>query len=277
MTDPRETLSNGRVAHVSLRDTVQAEQFVPGERRRVSVPVADIARAPGSAATQRQVLMGEPFLVLEDRDGQAFGQAELSGYVGYLASAELAPWVEPTHVVSARSTFAFSSPDFKSPGPVALSLGSRLTITGSDKRFFESVCGHFIPANHLRPAESVETDPVGVAERLLSTPYLWGGNSAFGIDCSGLVQIALGACGIACPGDSDQQEKALGKRLPQGSQPRRGDLLFWKGHVAWVVDEDRLLHANAWQMATACEPLRPAISRIADQGGGPVTSHVRVL
>ena len=277
MTDPRQTLSNGRVAHVSLRDTVKAEQFVAGERRRVSVPVADIRNAPGSAATQRQILMGEPFLVLEDRDGQAFGQAELNGYVGYLASAELAPWVEPTHVVIARSTLAFSSPDFKSPGPVALSLGSRLTIAGSNNGFFETICGHFIPANHLRRTDATETDPVGVAERLLGTPYLWGGNSAFGLDCSGLVQIALGACGIACPGDSDQQEKTLGKKLPHGSQPRRGDLLFWKGHVAWVAGKDRLLHANAWQMAVAHEPLQAAIARIADQGDGPVTSHVRLL
>ena len=276
MTDPRETLSNGRVAHESLRETVTADRYVPGKRFRVSVPVANVRRTPQSAATERQLLLGEPFCVLENRNGHAFGQAEECGYVGYLASDQLGPWVEPTHAVSARSTFAFSRPDFKTPDPIALSFGSQVTVTDSDARFSETTCGQFIPVQHLRPIDDFESDPVSIAERLLGTPYLWGGNSAFGIDCSGLVQIALTACGIACPGDSDQQEKSLGHKLPADTSPQRGDLLFWNGHVAWVADNDRILHANAWNMAVAYEPTQSAISRIAEQGDGLITSHIRL-
>ena len=120
------------------------------------------------------------------------------------------------------------------------------------------------------------TDPVAVAELFLGTHYLWGGNSRFGVDCSGLVQAGLLACGIACPGDSGDQERALGEDLPEDTPAKRGDLLFWKGHVAWVAGENLLLHANAYHMAVAFEPMDKAIARIISQGDGPVTSHKRL-
>jgi len=122
----------------------------------------------------------------------------------------------------------------------------------------------------------VADDPVTIATVLLGTPYLWGGNSAFGIDCSGLVQAACMVCGIACPGDSDMQAAGLGQLVTDGSPPRRGDLLFWKGHVAWVSGPDTILHANAHHMAVAYEGLVAAVARIAAQGGGPVTAHRRL-
>ena len=135
----------------------------------------------------------------------------------------------------------------------------------------------YIPTAHLRPVDQAEGDPVAVAERFLGTPYHWGGNSGFGIDCSGLVQAACLACGIPCPGDSDLQEAALGRTLPADAVLRRGDLLFWKGHVAWVAGPDLLLHANAHHMAVALEPLLPALARIEGQGDGPVTRRARLL
>ena len=274
MSDPRATPFNGRVAHVPLRGQVEAERFTEGVRKRIAVPVAGLHR--GGPALERELLLGEPFLVLEKADGQSFGMAELSGYVGTVASAALDDWAEPTHVVKVRATFGFSQASIKVPGPVSLSLGSRVSAVGEEGRFLRSAEGWFLPRAHLAPLQQVESDPVAVAERLLGTPYLWGGNSAFGIDCSGLVQAGLRACGLPCPGDSDQQLRALGQPVPEGEAAQRGDLIFWKGHVAWVADPEMLLHANAYHMAVAYEPLDEAIARIEAQGDGPVIGHRRL-
>ncbi|MGB1209466.1 MAG: C40 family peptidase, partial [Paracoccaceae bacterium] len=144
----------------------------------------------------------------------------------------------------------------------------------TEGRFAQTSLGH-IPTQHLAPLPHAFPDPAAVAELFLGTPYLWGGNSRWGIDCSGLVQAAFLACGIPCPGDSDQQQAALGPRLPPQTPKQRGDLLFWRGHVAWVVDAQTLLHANAHHMAVAHEPIETAILRIAAQGDGPMTAHIR--
>jgi cell wall-associated NlpC family hydrolase len=132
----------------------------------------------------------------------------------------------------------------------------------------------FLPASHLAPLDHRETDFVAVAERFLGTPYLWGGKTNYGLDCSGLVQLALTACGIRCPRDSDMQERALGA-LVDMKNLRRGDLVFWKGHVAIVRDPKTFLHANAFHMAVAVEPIAEAIARIAG-AGSEVTSVKRL-
>lgn len=267
MTDRRLTPANGRVAHVSLRGQVAADTFVEGELARVAAPLADLCAAPGGAR-DRQLLAGAAFLVLERRDGWAFGRAEADGYVGWLAEAALAGWVAPTHRMAAPATHLYPAPDLKARETARLSLGAHLTVTGATGAFLRTDTGAFVPAAHLRPLGAWEDDPVRVAESLIGTPYLWGGNSRDGIDCSGLVQAALFACGRPCPGDSDLQAAALGRPLPAGAALRRGDLAFWPGHVGWLADAGTLLHANAHHMAVAAEPLAGAVARIAEAGGG---------
>ena len=184
-------------------------------------------------------------------------------------------------------TYAKTIPDFKAYEDILdLSFGSLLSVTGQEGRWSEVALrlvenpdkglGFFVPTCHLRSVQELESDPVKVAELFLGTPYLWGGNSAFGIDCSGLIQVACEACDIRCPGDSDMQEAELGRLLTEDEPLQRGDLLFWKGHVAMVVDSERLIHANAHHMAVAYEGINDAIARIERQGDGPVTSRKRL-
>jgi len=278
VTDRRLTPANARVAHVALRGQVSAPRFTKGAARLVTVPAADLLHAPGGRR-ERQLLMGDSVTCLEDHKGWSFVQAARDGFVGYLRSDQLC-WegdddTPPTHRVSARATHLYPTPDFKAHELALLSHGARLHVSGRDGRFAETPQG-FVPAVHLTPLDQPAIDLVGVADLFLGTPYLWGGNSVSGIDCSGLVQAGCLTCDIACPGDSDLQQASLGTDLPDDAPLQRGDLLFWKGHVAWVVDAETLLHANVHHMAVAYEPLHDAIDRIARQGDGPVTARKRL-
>jgi cell wall-associated NlpC family hydrolase len=272
--DRRRTAMNDRVAAAALQAVAGDRRLVEGEARRIAVPVADLLNAP-EGRRERQLLCGEAVTLYEERAGWAFVQAARDGYAGYLRCAELAADFAATHRVSAPATHVYSQADFKSPERCSLSYASQVAVTGEEGRFAVTPEG-FIPRAHLAAAAERAADPVAVAEMFLGTPYLWGGNSRFGIDCSGLVQAALLACGLPCPGDSDQQEAETGGLLPEGTAARRGDLLFWKGHVALVRDAETLIHANAHHMAVALEPLQPAIARILEQGDGPVTAHKRL-
>ncbi len=274
MTDPRRHPANARVAAERLRGEVAAERFTAGDLRRITVPVADLLRAP-DGARDRQLLLGEAVTAYEWRHGWVFVEAARDGYVGYLPEDHLGDLPAPTQRVTARATHLYPAPDFKRRETAALSHGSLLTVSGDDGRFAETPLG-FVPSAHLSSISALASDPVSVAETFLGAPYLWGGNTSFGIDCSGLVQMACLACGIACPGDSDMQEEELGTPLPEGAALQRGDLLFWSGHVAWVADAETLLHANVFRMAVAFEPLQDALKRIEAQGDGPVTSIKRL-
>lgn len=274
MTDRRLTPANGRVAHVSLQGTVAAKRYVTGEPARIAAPLADLLARPGGPR-DRQVLMGERVTVLDHDGGFAFVQAEKDGYCGYLPEAALAGDRAPTHWVAAPATWLYRAPDLKTPEVASLTMGARLAIVAEHPRFLETADGLFVPRPHLRPLGDRAADPAAVAESFLGTPYLWGGNSRAGIDCSGLVQAALLACGIPCPGDSDMQETCVGTPLPEAAPLRRGDLLFWKGHVAMAVSPDRLIHANGFQMAVGYEGIAEAVARIAAQGEGPVTARRR--
>ena len=274
--DRRLTPANGRVAAVSLKGQVMAERFVAGERQQVCVGCATIRKSRDTDVAERQLLYGDGFLVLGTEAGDAFGQAEKDGYVGYVQAAFLTAPTDPTHFVCTHATHLYLAPDIKSANPVGLSFGSHICVVDAVGQLWKTDAGGYVAKEHLRRIESPMQDAAAVAELFLGTPYLWGGNTCWGLDCSGLVQAALLACGHKCPGDSDLQEQAVGTALRKDAPTRRGDLIFWKSHVAMAVSADILIHANAHHMAVVHEPIEDAIRRIARQGGGAVTSRKRL-
>lgn len=242
--------------------------------KTAAVPIADLRRQP-DGKRDRQLIFGEDFKVLECSGGWSYGHAVKDGYIGYVRSAVLADQNVPTHFVLARSSHIYAEPDFKTEETAALSFGARLTVTALYDRFAELTNGQFVPSQHITPIDQLFDDPIDVAERYMGVPYLWGGNSIWGLDCSGLVQAALLACGLDCPGDAHMQEATVGVPIDDDAPPKRGDLYFWKGHVGLIRDKGTLLHANAHHMAVVDEPLQDAIARIKRQGDGDVTSRRR--
>jgi hypothetical protein len=280
--DPRITPARHDLAARHLAGIVEAQRFVEGKPYEIGAAQAPLRDAPShEAGLLTEALQGERVTIYDiSRDGWAWGQLAGDGYVGFVpASALRAPGPPPTHKVSALRTFVFSGPSIKLAPMETLSFGCRLAVARVDEPFAVTASGGHVPLLHLARIETMETDFVAVAERFLRTPYLWGGKTSLGVDCSGLLQLALTACGIPCPRDSDMQEQALGSALPrlhELRQLRRGDLLFWKGHVAIVRDKATLVHANAHHMEVAFEPVAPAITRIRAEGRGEVTSVRRL-
>ena len=271
MDDPRLTPARPDLAARYLEGKVKAARFVDGETFEVIVPLAPLRDAPrADAMLQTEALQGERVTIYErPGEGWAWGQLESDGYVGWLPDAALAPvGPAPTHKVAALRTFVFPGPSIKLPPRAALTLGTTLAIARSEDNFAVTHDGGYLPAQHLAPLDHGEPDFVAVAERFVGTPYLWGGKSSRGIDCSGLVQISRAAGGIRAPRDSDMQEASLGADVPLShiAKLQRGDLVFWKGHVAIVRDATTMVHANAHHMATAIEPTHAAIARIAATG-----------
>jgi cell wall-associated NlpC family hydrolase len=268
--DPRLTPARPDLAAAHLRGQVEAARFVEGTDFEVFDPVAPVRRSPvPDALLETEALKGER-VTIYDQDGEGWGWGQLHSdrYVGWLPMNALrAPDREPTHKVVALRTILFPGRSIKAQPVEGLPLGCRLAITDSDGELARLASGGFVPAGHLGPLDAAAPDFVGVAERFIGVPYLWGGKTSLGIDCSGLVQVALTACGIACPRDSDMQ-RAIGTEVALGdpSGLRRGDLVFWKGHVAVLRDPATLLHANAFHMAVAAEPLREALERISAAG-----------
>ena len=278
--DRRLTPARADLAAAHLRGRVDAPRFVEGRKMRIIAASAPLRRSPqAEAPLETEALFGEAVTVYDEGDGWAWAQLERDEYVGYLPSTALGAPSEPTHRVAALRTHAYPGPAIKLPPRMALSLGAQLTIVGSEGDFAVSEDGLHLWSRSLVELGANEPDWVAVAERFVETPYLWGGRTSEGIDCSGLVQTALTAAGIVSPRDSDMQEAMLGEAVAV-DDPRaplaRGDLIFWKGHVGIMRDPVTLLHANGWHMKTVREPLSQARGRISASGAGEVTSIRRL-
>ena len=274
--DPRLTPARPDLAAKQLHGKVQAARFVEGTPYEINDPVVPLRREPQSdAPLDTEALMGERLTVYEITDeGWAWAQLENDDYVGYVpASALVPPALTRSHKVSAVRTLAFPGPSIKLPPLQGLPFGARVELDRVEGALAFTSAG-YVPFRHLLPVADKGGDFVAIAERFLGSPYLWGGKTSLGIDCSGLVQIALNACGHACPRDTYMQEAVLGQPVKL-ADIRRGDLIFWKGHIALARDAETMIHANAFHMAVAVEPIAEAITRIRD-GGGEITSVKRL-
>jgi len=275
MLDRRLNAFRTDLAEKRLEGQVEALRFVEGKPARVIVPTAAMRPQPiQTSGIDTELLFGEPVSVLDRAGGWAWVKSGVDDYVGYVEEAALGgPGSEPTHWVTAQRTFVYSEPDMKRPTLRALSMGSRLAVTGEAETRgtrYLLVDGGAVIAKHVAAVGvPLAGDFVDVAACFLGAPYLWGGRSGFGLDCSGLVQLSMMMTGRAVLRDTDMQRASIGVEISR-DELKRGDLVFWKGHVAIMVDADRMLHSSGFTMDVSHEGLNDAISRIAPMYGLPL-------
>ncbi|SNS77236.1 Cell wall-associated hydrolase, NlpC family [Sphingomonas laterariae] len=273
--DPRIYAVRKDIADIELADRVFAPHYAAAEALRVIVPSVALRDGPSAdARAVSQLAFGEDFAVIDNEGGWAWGYGLHDHYVGYLPFAALGEAAEPDHVVTAAAALVFAAADIKAPVVRTLPVGSRFAAT-AEGEFFKTADG-FVHRRHAAPIADVAADPVAVAEQLIGQPYRWGGRGGDGVDCSGLVQLALAACGIAAPRDSDQQRE-LGSDIATGEALRRGDLVFFPGHVGLMADAETLVHANAHWMAVVREPLADVVARLSVDHEQPVIARRRIL
>jgi cell wall-associated NlpC family hydrolase len=279
--DRRRHVFRPDLADEALRGRVEATSFVVGQPCQVLRSAVSMRAEPNlSAALENEALFGEIFTVFEDQDGWAWGKLSRDQYTGYVPIDALSPNVLPaTHRVSDIGTFVYADQDIKSPPLLLLSLNASLAVVEVGERFSRLSLGGYVITRHISPIGKPALDFVEIAERFIATPYLWGGRTRLGLDCSALVQLAMEAGGLECPRDSDMQRAEVGHSIPVPDDLEglhRGDLVFWKGHVGIMTDGVMLLHANAHHMAVACEPLQFATARILKASGGPIAAIKRL-
>lgn len=264
--DPRLNPWRDDIAADHLRGEVNAPAFVKGQDYDVISPVTNLHRSPAHGAiVDSQLLLGERFRVYDVKGAWAWGQCQHDDYVGYVLREDLDQCQNSTHIVRHLRCHIFSDPDIKSRPIMAVSMGARLAAISTTGRFTELESGGFIVTQAIMPKSATVPDYIATARQFIGTPYLWGGRESMGIDCSGLVQIALSMAGRACPRDSDMQEASLGQILT--GQPTTGDVVFWRGHVGFISAPGRLLHANATHMQVVEEDFAEACERIASTSG----------
>ena len=280
LPDRRLNLYRPDLAAAHLRGEVEAKRFVEGEDMQVKQSCVPLLREPhADAPMDTQLLFGETFRVYEEKDGWAYGQSTQDDYVGYIELTALDPRLyRPTHVVASIRSFIYPDPDLKTRPVTPLGLNTKVRVVAAQGEYSQIERGGWVFTNHLAPIGAHVRDFVSVAEELRGIPYLWGGRDSLGLDCSGLVQAALERAGIASLRDTDMQEATLGEKLPEPidfTTLKRGDLVFWKGHVGIMLDGEHLIHANAFHMRVDVERLDIAMARIA-RSAGHVTSIKRL-
>lgn len=274
--DPRLNAFRADLADARLRHKVTATRYADASAAQCVIAVADLRRAARpDSPVDTQILFGETVDVFEETEGWCWVRAHSDSYVGYMSDTALTSRiVNPTHIVTAPRTFLYPGPDMKLPAEEALSIGSRIAVSGEAEtrgtRYLTLVNGGAVISSHAAPLGPQLADPVAVAERLLETPYLWGGRSGHGIDCSGLVQMSYALCGAQLQRDTAMQKKTAGRLLADGEEPLRGDLVFWKGHVAMMADANTIIHASGHAMAVVKEGFAAAAARIRPLYGEPV-------
>ena len=269
--DPRRHVYRDDMAAISLKEQIRAHRYVQGELRQVVAASAPLRLVPRfDAPLCTEALAGELVTIYNIEDGWGWAQLANDNYVGYMPIDCISTMIdEPTHWVTARATFVYPAPDLKRPPMMRLSFNAKVVVTGREGRFLELSRGGFVFGGHVAPMEEKGKDFVRLAEKLVGTPYLWGGRTSNGIDCSGLVQLALEGTGMACPRDSDMQEAEAGEAVTDRNPDnvKRGDLVFWQGHVAIAQSSEWMIHASGHQMEVVVEPVRRAVERIATTHG----------
>lgn len=274
--NPRVTPVREDLAAAHLRSQVDAPRYAEGYTRQVAAPCTPLLRQP-DGALDTELLFGEAFTIYDVTQGWAWGQAALDGYVGYVRASDLAELgAGATHSVSTLGAQTYPAPELKRVPTGSLPFGARVAVAETTDTHARIGPDTWVALPQIRSLDTPASDFVTVAEMFVGVPYIWGGRTSRGLDCSGLVQLTRQAGGHPCPRDSDMQAADLGKELGPDAPLRRGDLIFWRGHVGIMTDAATLLHANAHHMAVAKEPFADACARVARAEFGNVTRRARL-